>query len=183
MGLRPARCYRKLDRPYTRTAKRSAEKAYVRGVPDPRIRLFDMGNPKGKYTYEIDLITKQPVQIRHNALESVRIFVNKKLDTQIGKENYWLKIRVYPHHVLRENALLTGAGADRLQTGMKHAFGRPIGKAARVKRGATILSVRVKDKTSLGKAKAIIKAVTPKLPLKYKTEVVKLAARPSSQAA
>ncbi len=183
MGLRPARCYRQLDRPYTRTAKRVMDKAYVRGVPDPRIRIFDMGNPKGDYKYELDLIAEQPVQIRHNALESVRIFVNKKLDTTLGKDNYWLKIRVYPHHVLRENALLTGAGADRLQTGMKHAFGRPIGKAARVKKGTIILSVRVKDKTSMEKAKRILKAVTPKLPLKYKIEVVELAPKAVSKPA
>ncbi len=180
MGLRPARCYRKVERPYTRTARRAVRKALVKGVPDPRIRIFDMGNPKKEYKYEVRLVAEQPVQIRHNALEAIRIFLNKKMDKAFGKENYWLKIRVYPHHVLRENALLTGAGADRLQTGMKHAFGRPIGRAAQVSKGQIVASVRVLDKKNAEKARQIMKSVTPKLPLGYKVEVVELATATSN---
>ncbi len=176
MGLRPARCYRKPKRPYTRTARKRVGKALVKGVPDPRIRIFDMGNPKRDYKYEVELVAGQSVQIRHNALEATRIFLNKKLDREIGKDNYWLKIRKYPHHVLRENALLTGAGADRLQTGMKHAFGRPIGRAARVKEGDIVISVKLVTKKAAEKARRIMKKVTPKLPLDYRIEVVELAA-------
>ncbi len=180
MGLRPARCYRKVERPYTRTAKRRVNKALVKGVPDPRIRIFDLGNPKKPYKYEVRLVAVQPVQIRHNALESIRIFLNKKLDKAFGKENYWLKIRIYPHHVMRENALLSGAGADRLQTGMKHAFGRPIGRAAQVDKGQTIVSVFVMTDKAAEKARQIMKSVTPKLPLRYKVEVVELATAKSN---
>ena len=175
MGLRPARCYRDVERAYTRTAKRRVNKALIKGVPDPKIRMFDMGNRKKEYKYEIRLIAENPVQIRHNALESIRIFLNKKFDKAFGKENYWLKIRVYPHHVMRENALLTGAGADRLQTGMKHAFGRPIGRAAQIQSGQIIVSLRINTKKSADKARQIMKSVTPKLPYKYRVEVVELA--------
>ena len=40
----------------------------------------------------------------------------------------------YPHHVLRENKQATGAGADRVSQGMRCAFGKNVGTAARVKR-------------------------------------------------
>ena len=60
--------------------------------------------------------------------------------------NYHLQIRIYPHHVLRENKMLTGAGADRMQTGMQRAFGKAIGSAAQVKIGQAIFTVQVDDK-------------------------------------
>lgn len=41
--------------------------------------------------------------------------------------------------------MLSCAGADRLQTGMRGAFGKPIGKVARVKIGSILYSVRVKE--------------------------------------
>ena len=41
--------------------------------------------------------------------------------------------------------MLSCAGADRLQTGMRHAFGKPLGKVCRVKIGQPLLSVRTKD--------------------------------------
>ncbi|MBI4170413.1 MAG: 50S ribosomal protein L16, partial [Candidatus Aenigmarchaeota archaeon] len=31
--------------------------------------------------------------------------------------------------MLRENALATGAGADRFQSGMRQSFGKPVGTA------------------------------------------------------
>ena len=40
--------------------------------------------------------------------------------------------------------MLSCAGADRLQTGMAFAFGKPWGKVARVKMNQIIASVRVK---------------------------------------
>ncbi len=38
--------------------------------------------------------------------------------------------------------MLTGAGADRLQQGMKKAFGKIIGRAARVHKDDIIISVK-----------------------------------------
>ncbi|KAI5390249.1 60S ribosomal protein L10 [Lathyrus oleraceus] len=49
-------------------------------------------------------------------------------------------------HVLRINKMLWCAGADRLQTGMRGAFGKPLGIRARVAIGQLLLSVRCKDK-------------------------------------
>ena len=55
-----------------------------------------------------------------------------------------MRCRVHPWHCLRINKMLSCAGADRLQTGMRGAFGKPIGKVARVKIGSILYSVRIK---------------------------------------
>mmetsp|Transcript_11698 Transcript_11698/g.11617 ORF Transcript_11698/g.11617 Transcript_11698/m.11617 type:complete len:140 (+) Transcript_11698:265-684(+) len=60
-----------------------------------------------------------------------------------GKEAFHMRIRVHPWHVLRINKMLSCAGADRLQTGMRHAFGKPNGKCARVSIGTILMSIRV----------------------------------------
>ena len=162
---RPARCYKKPTKhAYTRTAKRVLKKAFIRGVPGIKIFHFDMGNPKKKYRYIVKLNSKNAVQVRDSALESTRIVVNRTIQKTIGLENYYLQIRSYPHHVLRENAIISGAGADRLQTGMRHAFGRTIGKAARVKRNHPIMTIKVSTKADAEKARAAFKKVVAKLP-------------------
>jgi large subunit ribosomal protein L10e len=48
--------------------------------------------------------------------------------------------------VLRINKMLSCAGADRLQTGMRGAFGKAHGTCARVRIGQILLSVRSHDK-------------------------------------
>ena len=112
MKLRPAKCCRKLTRPWTRVSKRKPRKSYVKGVPKSKIVRFEMGK-KGDYDTNVAIISKESVQIRHNALEAIRISVNKSLIANIGKDNYFFKILIYPHQVLREHKLATGAGADR----------------------------------------------------------------------
>ena len=42
-----------------------------------------------------------------------------------AKDQFHIRIRVHPFHVLRINKMLSCAGADRLQTGMRGAFGKP----------------------------------------------------------
>src|SRR3989338_7788870 len=56
-----------------------------------------------------------------------------------------MRIRVHPWHVLRINKMLSCAGADRLQTGMRGAFGKTTGTVARVKFNQILISVRSKD--------------------------------------
>jgi len=64
--LRPAKCYRKLERPYTRQSRKKPRKGYVKGVPDPKIRKFEMGDAKKKFSLKAKLISSNGVQIRHN---------------------------------------------------------------------------------------------------------------------
>merc|ERR1712045_277315 len=67
------------------------------------------------------------------------------LTKYIGKDAYHIRIRAHPFHVLRANKMLSCAGADRLSSGMRHSYGKPIGVSARVDIGQILLSVRGKD--------------------------------------
>ena len=57
----------------------------------------------------------------------------------------FISAQVHPFHVLRINKMLSCAGADRLQTGMRGAFGKAQGTAARVAIGQVLMSIRCKD--------------------------------------
>jgi len=113
------------------------------GVPGSKLVTFDMGNLKDEFPIQLTLVAKEECQIRHSALESARIAANRMLLDAAGITNYHLKIRVYPHEVLRENKQATGAGADRVSQGMRLAFGKAIGTAARVRQGQEIMSVYI----------------------------------------
>ncbi|MCD6093151.1 MAG: 50S ribosomal protein L16 [Candidatus Aenigmarchaeota archaeon] len=162
--LRPAKCYRKVERPYTRQSRKKPKKGYVKGVPGPRIAQFEMGTKKD-YDKKLFLVSENNIQIRHNALESARMAIVKHIEKNI--KEYFIKLRVYPHQVFRENPLATGAGADRFQQGMRMSFGKPIGTAARLKKGQKIFEVRVNE-GAVSIAKDALKRASHKLPLKYK---------------
>ena len=161
MGLRPGRCYRtKKDRAFTRVAVKVHKKNFIGAVPGLKTRQFNMGNPMKKFTHILDLKVQEHVQLRDNSLESARIAINRYLHNHVGKENYFMKIRVYPFQILRENKQAQGAHADRIQTGMSKAYGKPIGRAVRVRPGQKVISVLVDEsnveiaKTALMRAKS-----------------------------
>jgi len=81
-------------------------------------------------------------------LEAARISANKYITKLAGKDAFHMRVRVHPWHVLRINKMLSCAGADRLQTGMRGAFGKPTGLCARVNIGQILMSVRCKDASS-----------------------------------
>ena len=143
MGIRPGRTIREPRRAWSRTAKRVASKAFVKGVPDARIHMFEMGSPskKSQFDVQIDLVAQGHVQIRDNALESARVSANKLFEKKILPENYFFKVRVYPHQCLREHTMATGAGADRISSGMRLSFGKPSGRAAVVTDGQAVMTV------------------------------------------
>ncbi len=169
MARKPARMWRYVRGPaYTR-------KEYIGGVPHPRIVIFDMGEPHGDYDLALHLISKEWIQIRHNALEAARVAANQYLIKTLGKNNYYLKIRIYPHHVLREHKMAVGAGADRISKGMRMAFGKPVGTAARVKPGQKIMTVWIK-RDQLDAAKEALRRASMKLPAQTRVEIEELKA-------
>lgn len=139
MGRRPARCYRyQKNKPYPKSR-------FCRGVPDPKIRYYDLGNRRAKvndFPYCFHLLSGEKEQVSSEALEACRIACNKYIAKKAGKDSFHLRIRVHPFHVLRINKMLSCAGADRLQTGMRGAWGKPQGTVARVSIGQPLLSVR-----------------------------------------
>ncbi len=171
MGLRPGRCYRLQNkRAFTRTAVKVHKRNYIGATPGIRTRQFNTGNPLRKYSHVVDLITDEKVQIRDNSLEAIRIAVNRDLTKNAGKENFFLRIRIYPYHILRENKQAQGAGADRVTKGMSHPYGKPIGRAARVRKGQKILSLLVNEE-HLDAAKDALNKAKPKLTCKILIKV------------
>jgi large subunit ribosomal protein L10e len=142
--------------PYTR-------KEYIRGFPPPKIVKFTMGDAKAKFEYQALLVAQEEAQARHNSLEAARIAANRLLSSKLGS-NYVLRILPYPHTILRENKMIFGAHADRLQDGMRKAFGKPIGTAARIKTNQTIMKVGV-NKNGIETAKEALKRGKAKLPI------------------
>jgi large subunit ribosomal protein L10e len=102
-------------------------------------------------------------QIRHIALEAARISANRFLSKRIGQSGYHMKIKVYPHQVLRENKIATGAGADRISEGMRAAFGKAIGTAARVARDQEVIALET-SQSHFNTAKQALKRAAVKLP-------------------
>ncbi|KAL7341568.1 hypothetical protein BJY59DRAFT_719943 [Rhodotorula toruloides] len=178
----PRHCRRTL-RLYTRHCtlycknKPYPKSRYNRGVPDPKIRIFDLGRKKasvddfpfwwvsssswgvsraareggaracgdGCGTAVAHLVSNEYEQLSSEALEAARICANKYVVKNSGKDSFHLRVRAHPFHVIRINKMLSCAGADRLQTGMRGAWGKPYGTVARVNIGQIILSIRCKD--------------------------------------
>ncbi len=165
--LRKASAYsKKIVVPYTRISKRK-QKSYIKTVPQQKIVKFTMGNEplfeQGKMPLQLTVVSKEKAQIRHNALEACRQFINKKLDIELAGQ-YVFKVYPFPHHIQRENKMLTGAGADRMQTGMQLSFGKSVGKAAIVKPGSRIFMIAVQTPKAVSYSRHILKQIKPKLP-------------------
>lgn len=157
--------------PYTRTSAKK-NKSFIKTVPPQKIVKFKMGDEglynEGKLSFQLTVVADENAQIRNNALEACRQFINKKLDDEVGGQ-YFFRVIPFPHHIQRENKMLTGAGADRMQTGMQLSFGKAIGKAAIVKPGTRIFILAVQTPKALDFARGILKQVKPKLPCRIKT--------------
>jgi large subunit ribosomal protein L10e len=142
MGRRPARCYRYCkNKPYPKSR-------YNRGVPDPKVRIFDLGRKKAtteEFPLCVHLVSDEREQLSSESLEAARVCANKYISKHAGKDSFHMRIRVHPYHVIRINKMLSCAGADRLQTGMRGAFGKPYGTVARVDIGQVLVSVRAKE--------------------------------------
>merc|ERR1711999_18887 len=94
----------------------------------------------------VHMVSDELQQISSEALEAARIAANKYMVSNAGKDFFHIRMRPHPFHVLRINKMLSCAGADRLQTGMRGAWGKSYGTAARVRIGQILISVRSHDK-------------------------------------
>jgi large subunit ribosomal protein L10e len=162
MGLRPGRAIRKIERPWTRVSHHVPRKSYVKGVPFPKTHQFEMGNRNGSFDTSMYLVADRAVQMRDNSIEAGRIVAVHFLDAKLTTPNYFLKILVYPHHVIREKPIATGAGADRYSQGMAHPFGKPTGSAVQVRPGQRLLQLRV-GKQNISVAKLALKKFALKI--------------------
>ena len=134
MVRKPSSMYRQIrGQAYTR-------KEFMGGIPGSRISQFDVGDLRSEFPVAVHLVADESAQVRNQALEAARISANRHIAKMAGNA-YRLKIRLYPHNVLRENKIATGAGADRISEGMRAAFGSPTGTAARVHPGTKVFTI------------------------------------------
>jgi large subunit ribosomal protein L10e len=174
--LRKFVCYRDHKRAYTRYSKYK-KLCYVAARPANRISRYT-GGTQENFTVKVHLVSKSDLQIRDSALESARQTSNRVLEGALGKTGYFFQMRCFPHHILRENPLASGAGADRLSTGMAHNYGKPIGIAARIFEGQAIFTIKT-YKEHIPLARRAMKRASYKLPCKCSIQVEEIAKKPA----
>ncbi|NXQ58799.1 RL10 protein, partial [Anthoscopus minutus] len=81
---------------------------FCRGVPDPKIRIFDLGRKKAKVD-EFPLCGHM-VSDEYEQLSSEG--KNWILGAILG-DGFHIRVRLHPFHVIRINKMLSCAGADR----------------------------------------------------------------------
>ncbi len=170
MALRKASAYSKRKvTPFTRKSSVKS-KAYIKTIPPQSITKFTMGNNDlSKLKYHLNLVSCEKVQIRHNALEACRQYLHKQLDVKFAGQ-YYFKIIPYPHQIQRENKMLTGAGADRMSTGMQLSFGRSIGNSAVIKPESKIFFIAVSNEKAVIFTREILNKIKSKLPCKTRID-------------
>lgn len=139
MSDKPASMYREIDKPaYTR-------REYITGIPGSKVAQYKMGNLDAEpedYAVQISLLVDEEVQIRHGSLEAARLSANRRMLKELGEGgDYKMILRKFPHQVIRENKQATGAGADRVSDGMRQAFGKIVGTAARIPKGERLFTI------------------------------------------
>ena len=130
---------------------------YIRKTPNSRIVQYDMGNLTDEFPISVSLAVKKPAQIRHNSLEAARIASNRLMQRKAGRLGYHLKLRTYPHQIVRENPM---------------AFGKPISVEAIVKAGQRIITIDT-NKKNFEDAKLALKRAGMKLPVSCRIVVDK----------
>ena len=157
MTRKPARMYRKVEgQVYTR-------REYMGGVPAMRVTQFDTGNLKEEFPYSLSLGTEEAGQVRDIALEAARVSAVRVLE-RAAPNAFHLKVRRFPHQILREHKMAMGAGADRISDGMRRAFGKPVGHAVRAQIGTELLTVYT-TQDHLDDAKEALRKASHKLPV------------------
>ena len=173
MGLRPAHTCRNIGKvSWTRFSRKKPRKSYVKALPHNAVQIFNMGDASKKYEMEMGVIAEDNIQLRDSAIEAARQAANKYLEKRLPA-NYYFKVLIFPHNVIRENKMIVGAGADRLQKGMRLSFGRPSDRAARVRADQRIFVFRMMKKDA-DVVKDAIKRATLKLSGAFYTKVAEL---------
>ncbi|MCI4439403.1 50S ribosomal protein L16 [archaeon] len=149
---------KKRNMPYVRTE-------YIPGAPGIKVR-FKVGGGTN-YDIIVKVVSKEDATIKQESIEAARASINNRLQKTVGEGNYTLIVKPYPHVIIREHKMLTGAGADRLSEGMRRAFGKPTTRGAKVSRDQEIFEIRA-FKKDLPSIKEAIEIGLHKLPIEAK---------------
>jgi large subunit ribosomal protein L10e len=164
MVRKPNRMYREIEgQVYTRTE-------YMGGIPHCRITQFDTGNVHQRYKHEFTMVTEEAGHVQDKALEAARVTIVRVMD-KAASNNFHLKVRRYPHAILREHKMATGAGADRISDGMRGAFGKPVGHAVRAQIGEPLITLACRSE-NVNDAKEALRKASCKLPMPMRIQVL-----------
>jgi large subunit ribosomal protein L10e len=151
MTRKPARMWREIEgQVYTRTE-------YMGGIPVCRVTQFDTGNLREHFPLRLSLAGEEAAQVRDTSLEAARVSAVRVLE-KTAPNQYHLKVRKYPHQILREHKMAMGAGADRISSGMRGAFGKPVWHAVRAQIGAELITVSTTEEHLADAKEALRKA-------------------------
>jgi large subunit ribosomal protein L10e len=149
--------YRKVEgQVYTR-------KEYMGGIPHCRVTQFDTGNVHQVYRHHCTILTKEAGQVRDQSLEAARVAIVREME-RVASNNFHLKVSKYPHNILREHKMATGAGADRISDGMRLAFGKHVGHAVRANIGDKLYTLSFRSE-NLDAAREAVRKAACKLPM------------------
>ncbi len=164
MTRKPNRMYREIEgQIYTRTE-------YMGGIPHCRITQFDTGNVHQQYKFRFTLRAEEAGNVQDRALEAARVSIVRVMD-KAASNNFHIKVRRYPHAILREHKMATGAGADRISDGMRGAFGKPVGHAVRAQIGEPLITLSCRSE-NIPEAKEAVRKASCKLPMPIRVEVL-----------
>ena len=164
MTRKPNRMYREIEgQIYTRTE-------YMGGIPHCRITQFDTGNVHQRYKFQFTIRTEEAGNVQDRALEAARVSIVRVMD-KAASNNFHIKVRRYPHSILREHKMATGAGADRISDGMRGAFGKPVGHAVRAQINEPLITLSCRSE-NIPEAKEALRKASCKLPMPVRIEVV-----------
>lgn len=154
---RPERHYKRMNIPYTR-------KEYINRVPNvpDALKHKVYGNKKADFPAKISLVAIDEGQVGANCLDSIRATAHRNLE--ILGDKYRLEIKPYPHHIIRWHGLIGVAKGERIAHGMKLSFGAPFARMAQIKRGATLLEIRIPDNAvAFGISRNTLETVSKKI--------------------
>ncbi len=163
MGRRPAKTVRDFDKvAYTRYSRSKPRKSYLKVMPHRHLHIYHMGLQNEKaFDTILDLVAENDITLRDCAAEAGRVTINKILEKRINSQYYFRVLR-YAFHVIRENKMLAGAGADRLSKGMRHSFGRATDVAIRLKQNDALFRIYT-NSNNIGVVKEALKKGINKL--------------------
>jgi len=160
MGLAPWKCFREQNnKPYPKSK-------YNRSVPDSKLSIKNTGNRKAtadQFPIAFKIVSLSKCRISSEAFEAARIAANKVMVKNAGKTEYHLEMKKECHEAIRFNKVLSCAGADRIGSGMRKAFGKCIRKAACVANNDELMQIRSTKKHEKAITEALKQAAT-KLP-------------------
>jgi len=144
---------------------------YIKRIPIGKLdqMKFTYGDINKKFNYELNLISENEKYLSVNSLDATRVALNHLL----LNNDFFMKILVYPHVIVKSHGLMGIAKAERLCKGMRQSgSAKPIGIVAQVHKNQPIIVLRVND---LNLGRKVLEVASKKLKPSWKIVQVKSA--------